>query len=225
MRCPACNSENAFAGIFGGISCVNPSCTHGSGKARIGTSTNTPVIDTQKEVARDVIKQFENVGCIAICAGGAPRNWLLGVKANDLDIYVSRGWFSDQDKENTIKLGMQEVGKTYVGTKRLFAQAVHQFAYRGETIQVITAKETKSFYSDIGMFADHVWRTFDFCVCKIGMLADGKVITDPSFDDDIKRKRLTLDLTNVDKYNVLSKLPERYRKMQKLFPGFEGIIK
>lgn len=48
---------------------------------------NTDLIARQKLVADDVLRKLELTDPYCIVAGGAPRDWLNGVPAKDLDVY------------------------------------------------------------------------------------------------------------------------------------------
>lgn len=45
-------------------------------------------ITKQKEIAKELLHKLEAIDPFCILAGGAPRNWFLGLEANDLDFYI-----------------------------------------------------------------------------------------------------------------------------------------
>lgn len=46
------------------------------------------MIETQKQIAREVLHKLEAIDPYCILAGGAPRDWKLGREASDLDFFL-----------------------------------------------------------------------------------------------------------------------------------------
>lgn len=245
--CPNCNSKNAYCGLYG-WKCDSPSCSFYDGISRedkkedkendavlpegiftpstsiTATITVSDPIQQQQDVAIEVLEKLEKLGCVSLVAGGAPRNWDLKIKARDLDIFTTKEWLQHTSIKNIFP-NINKVNKIYPRSQKSFAHSVHEFQYKGEIVQIITLKNFKQDFNNQKLdFAEEVFKTFDWHVCKIYMNSSGIIWKTTDYIDDIKNKRLTLNITNVEKYNRVSKLPERFRKMKSLFPNFEAII-
>lgn len=71
-------------------------------------------VKKQKEVAQELMEKAYIMSPHAFLAGGALRNWHLGMVANDLDIFVRKPY---QATEATCKLAMELMGVTGVFNK------------------------------------------------------------------------------------------------------------
>jgi hypothetical protein len=93
-------------------------------------------IKKQKEIAKELLDKLEVVDPYVILAGGAPRDWYLGEKANDLDFYVhvkdEPAWAS---KYRLSKLGLTctQMNKTISERVPLYESMEHlRFIYEGD---------------------------------------------------------------------------------------------
>jgi hypothetical protein len=100
-------------------------------------------IDTQKSIARRVILKLEAFGFTdSVCAGGAPRDWYLGIPAKDLDFFVDDtksvvGFLKSigvEDAEPLERSGM------YESNPRL--NCVYEFVYEKQKCQIIVVQDT-----------------------------------------------------------------------------------
>ncbi len=183
------------------------------------TFSKSEIIEKQKRIAASILYTLASEGNPkAIIAGGAPRNWFMGEPANDIDIY-----FPNQiDKEVYQKIANREqltsLGKSYGKYGQIKnIKSVVETNVQETKIQFITIDkfgETKA------KFADQVFESFDFNICKIAWTPDG-YITSPEFSHDMANKKLTIDIAKVVRNSGALSLPERLRKMKKYYPNHE----
>lgn len=177
------------------------------------------IIEKQKKVAASILYTLASEGNPqAIVAGGAPRNWMMGEPANDIDIYFT----NPISKELVHKIADREelrfLGKQYdrYGMVKGITSVVE--ANIQETkVQFIT---TKRFGYTKEQFAQSIFDSFDFGICKIGWTPDG-YITTPEFHNDRCNKKLTIDIEKLSKHNSFLSLPKRLIKMKKYYPDHE----
>lgn len=164
-------------------------------------------VKKQKSVAQELLTYAFMMDPQAFMAGGAPRNWHLGLMANDLDIFIRKPY---QASESECKLAMERMGITDifnkaneeapgVKKKNRYSQEnvnedkrasdqkiefVLEGQYMGETIQFIFLE----YRSMTGLAYCH--RYFDTSINMISVRLDteGELFTAPSprFDDSMK---------------------------------------
>jgi len=181
-------------------------------------------IKFQIDLAKKIMSSLTKMGCSSIIAGGAPRNWNKGIKAKDLDIFTTRDWLGDPQRQNILPKTMKPLNKIYNNTKKNFARSVHEFEKNGEKIQLITVDYFNKDVKDLNSFINQIFLTFDWSICKIAMQPNGSFYESVEYQKDIANKKLTLNITNVEKYNRVSNVAERFRKMKTLYPDHEAVI-
>lgn len=45
-------------------------------------------INDQQKLTKEILTKLKSLGYVAVCAGGAPRDWYRGIPAVDLDIFI-----------------------------------------------------------------------------------------------------------------------------------------
>lgn len=199
-------------------------------------------IDLQKNVAKNVIdfieKEFKTN---AIIAGGAPRNWSLKRKANDLDIYfkakglngtissrniveaLRKAGFLDEERKLNLKGEVRSEERYYKSGIR----TIESITVAGQKVQLIGMRSDWIAKTN---FAKQVFDTFDFGINKIAWgvnaqnhsgLDGNRYYADGDFGKDIDNKTFTLrERTLAQKHNFAY----RYKKMKKYFPEHELVI-
>lgn len=106
-------------------------------------------IEQQQSIALEVLHKLEITDPSCILAGGAPREWWFGKKANDLDFYVFWGdnTTCGQDKLRLDRLGFKgykmmdrnPLSELYGSIKEL--RRVWEVDYKGEKIQIMVMSQ------------------------------------------------------------------------------------
>ena len=199
---------------------------------------NSILIVEQKKCAINLLSEIsKHFDCVA---GGAPRNWEFNMPANDLDIYVPRRIGGNQKEidrkiANAVK-GMSE--KYGFGENKAFGSTV-SVTYGGFILHSLydfstdispEKKQNCQFIiidgkyginmSNSEDFANRIFRTYDFGICKIAMDKDGNIIKNNDFEEDVKNKTFTCNIREFKRNNEagLNKLVQRFEKMQNYFP-------
>lgn len=118
----------------------------------------------QQEIAREVLHKLEIIDPNCILAGGAPRNWYLEKKANDLDFYIHT--ILETEAQTQLRFRRLGIGaklmsfdesraKGYKKMQQLFR--VYEFTYKEVAIQVMLMK-TPTFNSVVDNFGVSVFR-------------------------------------------------------------------
>lgn len=213
-----------------------------------GKSIKNKNVDKQIDLSKQVISLIRQVPTFEfpIIAGGAPRSWndIHRKEARDIDIYlVCENPTQDHQNEKIIllslKLGVQIklVSNPHqsVGYGR-WIRNIYEFTYKGNNFQIMIISEVlpfsrnSSYNTDLELFADHVFKTFDFGICKIAFLYSENnnsfFYTHPHYDQDILNKTITLDIRELKKNNLngMAKLVSRFQKMKSYFPDHELIL-
>lgn len=129
------------------------------------------IIEHQKTIAAYVMKKLEIIDPNCILAGGAPRDWELGIPANDLDFYYYTHAHSAHDVlmqlnrlfgENTFKfLQCKNAGEEdqngYLSIP--YVDRVLEGEIAGIKVQMIKTKDEQDTYDLI--------RYFDLSICQI----------------------------------------------------------
>lgn len=164
-------------------------------------------VKKQKEVAKELLKYATMMDPHAMLAGGAPRNWYLGLEANDLDFFIRphRAMSETYMRDAMRRIGITEVFNKAseeapgVTKKNRFSREnqqkeamasdqkiryVLEGQYMGETVQFIILHEN----STIGL--DYCIRYFDTSINMISMTLDSdsdELVEHraPRFDDSI----------------------------------------
>lgn len=154
----------------------------------------------------------------SLLAGGAPRNWRIGLPAKDLDFYISPGTLFYKWPIKKIERSLQ----TSFVQKRKPKNYAHPdicSLFEGcvdETdVQLIFLKKWNP--------SSYIFDCFDFNLCKIAY--EENIITSTfEFEYDMSNKKMTLNLTKLSESQI-KKVPERLEKMKALFPDYELELK
>lgn len=173
------------------------------------------LIETQKQIAKEVLEELEVIDPTCILAGGAPRDWFFNKPASDLDFYIydarcfgQSDWQKRLDKTllDVKPLGFieGETDEDYLSMKEL--RYVFEGEYYGVKIQVMIMN--KSTYSSV---VNH------FCVDTSKIWWKGGSII-PTWDFLLAHATKTL------KYNEGHEAKERYMlKMKEKYPTYRVI--
>jgi len=186
-------------------------------EALSNTKNTFQKIENQKKVAVDILYMLaKNNHPEAVVAGGAPRNWEFGKPANDIDIYLCRPLL-ETELSNLIGVdSYKTLGKKYDGYGLKEISRVLETSFGGTKVQFISIDRK---YKNSKNFAHHVFRTFDFGICKIGWTPEG-FIKSKEFEYDKENKTLTINMSNILEFSDPMSLPKRVKKMKKYFPNF-----
>lgn len=174
-------------------------------------------IKMQQKVASDILYMLaKNNHPEAIVAGGAPRNWDFGRVANDLDVYLSAPLLETELLEIIGVSSFKNLGRSYQYSGIKTIKKVIEANLGGMTVQFISmdinARSSR-------LFAECVFETFDFGICKIAW-TPCETIKSPSFNHDKDNQMLTVNMTKIHKFNNPASLPKRLKKMRSYFPNF-----
>lgn len=112
---------------------------------------------------------------------------------------------------------------------------VHEFEYKGLKFQIITVKKDEFptpndnirmagvIPNNMGIIS-YIFRSFDFGINKIAIEKNGNIHKHYDFDEDVKNKTLTINMSEIIRYNA-TMIPHRFRKMKKYFPDHQVVIK
>lgn len=159
-------------------------------------------IKYQKFVADDIMEKLETVDSNCILAGGAPRDWFLGILANDLDFYIH----INGDVKNTLNsLGffVYQKGSRYNPYSNPHLDSVFECLYKDCKIQFM-------FMND-AITPDFVLGTFLLDICKV-WYKGGTIQTHPHFDESVSHK-IIREVGNI--YN-----PDYVQKIKNRFPSY-----
>lgn len=166
------------------------------------------IIYEEKNLASEVLKKFKVIDPAAVIAGGAPRDWYMDNKCNDIDIYL-RAPMHKTDYHR--KLIFSQFGfdaeainpkdENYKSINGL--QAVYEFEYKGKIFNIM-------FMSD--EIAPPFTQHFSCSICEIAY--DGySYIPSQRFKDSILRGEIVL----ADGYEGTEK---HIQKMMQRFPMY-----
>lgn len=182
------------------------------GKIIDNHTKNIQEIENQKQIAAEIIDILRSNGhSEAIIAGGAPRNWDFGRPANDLDVYVCVPFIEEQLSDYN---SFTRIGKHYSDYRINGIVGVLETTIKGMKVQVICIDRK---FKNHCHFARYVFDTFDFGICKIAWTQDGFVKT-KEFEIDKKYKKITINMTNMLKFNNPNSIPRRWGKIKSYFP-------
>lgn len=222
-----------------------------AGKLEYREDADETKIKHQKNVAKQVLEilhhssgtshTFKTRCPEAIIAGGAPRNWWFNKPANDLDFYI-KGYLDTCTLERLSQLSTTDCQTA----RHKYSEAIKTINYvstytiEGISVQIICV-ELPNIIGNIECtnhgdgartecprcFANFVFETFDFGICKIAQSepSGGTCFQHPDFINDYRDKTLTLRLNEFEKFQYFGNLPERLKKMQKYFPGHKVVFK
>ncbi|QGH73855.1 hypothetical protein [Vibrio phage vB_VhaM_VH-8] len=123
-------------------------------------------IESQKEIAKEVLTKLQACDPHCILAGGAPRNWFFNKEANDLDFYI----YLKPETTEANELRLKSIGldvkrmefeelkdSSYKFMQHLFR--VYEGSYRGENVQVMVMREPTftSVVDDFGVSICEFW--------------------------------------------------------------------
>jgi hypothetical protein len=101
-------------------------------------------IDTQQNIANELIQKLEIVDPDCILAGGAPRNWFLGKPAKDLDFYIHTTLPIAKLKVVWDRLGFKLIARMVFNTEALQSYGiipslrhVYELEYKGIPVQIM----------------------------------------------------------------------------------------
>lgn len=184
-------------------------------------------IEKQQAIALEALRITREFYPPALIAGGAPRDWIAGRVAHDIDIFL---W---DDNENTGSLdkiinllGCDEedlVDKSSAPrgeyTNNCITE-VWELEYKDQLIQWIFIAMNKGFRS----LEEFVCETFDIDICKCFFNHSGEIILTDEAKADFDNKTLTIDLENCRRYDRISALPRRSKKIQQYFPDHRIVL-
>jgi len=171
------------------------------------TTTNT-YVDNQIKVAineltriQDILKKYDmDREADAMIAGGAPRDWIHGHGARDIDIFYHLEDENMSPFSNSI--GVRELGgySDYEDANGIVS--VHEYSTRNHTaIQLIRTKIP---------VLQHIRTHFPMNMCKVWMNEDGDIGYDKSFEWGYENKIIYQVIPGWH-YRYLNKILGRYR--------------
>ena len=101
-------------------------------------------LEEQKNIAKEVLHKLEIIDPLTILAGGAPRDWFFGNKANDLDFYIHVDECMSNTQLRFDRLGLKlkpmewdesKTGKMYKCMEHL--KRIYEGVYKGQKIQIM----------------------------------------------------------------------------------------
>lgn len=188
----------------------------------------------QQTVVKDVlIKLKMNIDEDAIVAGGAPRNWMLGLPANDIDLYLrshvnNTTVRTKHQLENALGCEL-EFTKSHEVSNYKFGMDIEivrlvSFYYQEVLFQVIVCnpnREYKNFKMDI---VNHM----DIGINRVWIdwynKHDVQIKRTSEFDKDIANKALTLYPGCMTETQLSHCMKNHLPKMQKYFPNYRLVI-
>lgn len=177
-------------------------------------------IKHQEEVAQGIMASIEDYCDQSLVAGGAPRNWHLGRKARDLDIYcykMNSGIFKALE-ENGYKVTVDRC--TYPPSKTLNINSIISFVCLGVPVQLICVDKCK------GTFADAVIDHMDLGINKIGYSGLGSCQIHQECAKDMKYKEVTLYITdNMPNEQLENSILEHIPKIMGYFKDYTFKVK
>lgn len=168
-------------------------------------------IETQKEIAVELLNKLRVIDPDAYLAGGAVRDWYFNKPAKDLDIYIE-GQSSSQYQhlilavQTLLGTEVSRVGREdseqYASNPNLLR--VVQTQYNGIRVQIMQVQDRRKIVS-----------TFPFGICQCGMNWLGQVHYSKAFKQEVKYQSLVLR-------NPLYKDGDKYlRKIRSYFPDWK----
>lgn len=173
-------------------------------------------IEDQMKVADSVLYKLETLFPAAILAGGAPRDWEMGVVAKDLDFYLylpNTQVADDLMQLNRVFVGVEfkSIGGTGDNTYEdniPYIKRVYEGVVSGEIVQLILLESPKD-----------CWRVLDDFACDLCRVwyKSGTI----HYTKDFKRAMKNGVITYNSKYN---KSNRHYKKMKERFPDWDFVI-
>lgn len=140
-------------------------------------------IKYQKKIALEVLNKLQAYDSNVILAGGAPRDWMFGKPAKDLDVYLK---YSDVDRliETVEYLGLRpkkiagnDLPKNYITD---YLQRVIDVRYKFCDVQIMVGNIPTSQVID----------KFDLSISQICMSKTGTIRASTNFDQGLKDKTI-----------------------------------
>lgn len=168
-----------------------------------------------------------------ILAGGAPRNWHLGMPAKDLDFFIANDKFDPVDLEQNLKTifgtNLVKFDPRIVGT---YGFETHSFTLTDSSSPLIHEIQLINFDKYYRSLPEEVLNTFDFNINKIYAEFDPvnqqmKIVSTKEFEDDIHNKTLTFNLSTMvanRQYSSLKKIATRAKKFQSILRDYNIVI-
>lgn len=170
------------------------------------------------EVA-EILKTF--VDKDVVLAGGAPRDWLVGREANDIDVWL-RSYNIEGVKELLClmldgPLEFKDIDlEDYQINRDLDIDHIIEFDYKGVQMQLIFSSGKQLDFN-----VAHIIRSFDISICKAWMDLDtGELKAAPEFFEDMMRKRITFYTNNRPEAEVQYARDNHLQKVMGYFPDF-----
>lgn len=167
-------------------------------------------INNQKAAAKELLSKLEIIDPHCILAGGAPRNWFLGLPARDLDFYIHLNETQEATERRFKRLNLEaklvdynsETWADYGVMEHLFR--IYEVTYKDMEVQIMCMREStfKSVVPCMGV-----------SVCKFWWKG-GEVIPTNEALTSIYNKTLYVK----DDYSAKE---DHVKKMIKYFPDFE----
>jgi len=214
-------------------------------------ANNFQKIERQKEQTKALLTEISENFEFALVAGGAPRNWAYNRPANDIDIYVLRkiplikGRYSvkkdssaQEEIDKNIAKAVLQLSEKYGFSQNRACTTINSNAYGGlilnslydfkigdQDCQFIIVDDNMWWQDiqvkDLESFANRIFATYDFGICKTAMDKDGSIIKHPDFISDFENNTFTCNIKELRRNNTsgMKKLVERFEKMEKYFPN------
>ena len=188
-------------------------------------------IEHQKNVAREVLVKVKNlIDSGAIIAGGAPRNWVMGKEANDIDLYLRSYCNTSYRVKRQLEkaLGVESLEYTqdynsgsYAGIGGIEIVKLISFNYRGVLFQMIYCNPAKS-YRDFGSeVVNHMDVGLSRISCDWYSNHDTNIDKTSEFLKDLESKTLTLYSDCMTASQLEHCLKNHLPKMVRYFPDYE----
>lgn len=182
---------------------------------------NLEVHADQRQLAETILQAVRNIDRHAIIAGGAPRDWYLGMRANDIDIFINSGVYNSLGRDNFVYLLSNVIDDISVNQYEYELSELGQDLpqeYASEHIQrVFQAEINGQVFQFIVCTGStfNIVRTFPFtasrCWCVPSNVLDGEIQVYSSDGQDLQDRvlRFTETLTQRNQ-RYFNKIVERF---------------
>lgn len=166
-------------------------------------------IEEQKDVADEVLKRLAVFDPYAIVAGGAPRDWYLGMEANDIDVFIN---FKDIYTQTTLKGVLQKLG--FDATPLEFNPHAESYKLNPNLKWVFNVKgfEYPVQFIFVNDNTFNIIDTFPLDICKIWYKTETGIVPTKAFNEAVETKTITkCNPIYADEQRYIKKIRERFR--------------
>ena len=166
-------------------------------------------IDEQQAIADEVLKRLAVFDPYAIVAGGAPRDWYLGMKANDIDVFIN---FNSIYTQTTLRGILRSLG---FDAKPLEFNAKAKDYKLNPHLKWVFDVKGFEYPVQLIFVNNNTFKTIDtfpLDICKIWYKTERGIVPTKAFKEAVETRTITkCNPIYADEQHYIKKIRERFR--------------